>query len=356
MAVVFALLLTFALTFRVPLDAIADPSDATYVPRPEWYFLSLFQLLKYFPGPLEPVATIVIPGLVVGGLLLLPFLDRGPEPPPAASGRWSRRRSCCSAPASSSLTYLGLKDSPAHADPSHWGTLALAGREFVAGPALRDAATASAARRIRSPTRGSSATRSGCWRTSPIPRSSRPGRASRRPAACAVAGARRSPATCTRSAPAATAPEIDRRDTDRDPRLRPLVRQLPHHRRRRGEAGPGPDPRRREARRQVAARVDQRSRPRSTISPTCRRSTTADARGADGDRELPGRAEVAQFERFAVSRVVQAPGRLKTCWRLSRNRLRRPRSRSAYGFGLRPDVVVAERADAPGTSEAAGHS
>ena len=49
MAAVFALLLTFALTFRVPLDAIADPSDATYVPRPEWYFLSLFQLLKYFP-------------------------------------------------------------------------------------------------------------------------------------------------------------------------------------------------------------------------------------------------------------------------------------------------------------------
>ena len=35
------------------------------MPRPEWYFLSLFQLLKYFPGPLEPVSTTVIPGLVV---------------------------------------------------------------------------------------------------------------------------------------------------------------------------------------------------------------------------------------------------------------------------------------------------
>ena len=50
MAVVFALLLTLAVTFNVPLDGVADPSDATYVPRPEWYFLSLFQLLKYFPG------------------------------------------------------------------------------------------------------------------------------------------------------------------------------------------------------------------------------------------------------------------------------------------------------------------
>ena len=50
-----------------------------YVPRPEWYFLSLFQLLKYFPGPLEPLATMVIPGLVVGLLVLLPFLDRRPD-------------------------------------------------------------------------------------------------------------------------------------------------------------------------------------------------------------------------------------------------------------------------------------
>ena len=56
-ALVFALLVTFAIVFTTPLDQIADPSDASYVPRPEWYFLSLFQLLKYFPGPLEPLAT-----------------------------------------------------------------------------------------------------------------------------------------------------------------------------------------------------------------------------------------------------------------------------------------------------------
>ena len=130
MSVVFALLLTFALSFRVPLDAIADPSDATYVPRPEWYFLSLFQLLKYFPGPLEPVATIVIPTLVVGGLLLLPFLDRYRD------RRLLKRRLVAGAfvvvgAAIISLTYLGWKDSPAHADPSNWGPLPLAGREFA---------------------------------------------------------------------------------------------------------------------------------------------------------------------------------------------------------------------------------
>ena len=75
-AVVFALLLTFSVAFNAPLDEVANPTDAAYVPRPEWYFMSLFELLKYFPGPLEPVATVVIPGLVITLLLLLPFLDR----------------------------------------------------------------------------------------------------------------------------------------------------------------------------------------------------------------------------------------------------------------------------------------
>ena len=129
-AFVFALLLTFALTVKVPLDAIADPSDATYVPRPEWYFLSLFQMLKYFPGPLEPVATLVIPGVVVIGLLLLPFLD------PSPNRHLFKRRLVAAAfvllgTGIVSLTYLGLKDSPLHADPSRWGPLSLAGREFV---------------------------------------------------------------------------------------------------------------------------------------------------------------------------------------------------------------------------------
>ena len=55
---------TFAVNFPAHLDEIANPADASYVPRPEWYFLSLFELLKYFPGPFEPVATMVIPGLV----------------------------------------------------------------------------------------------------------------------------------------------------------------------------------------------------------------------------------------------------------------------------------------------------
>jgi ubiquinol-cytochrome c reductase cytochrome b subunit len=81
-AVVFSLLLTLAIAFNAPLDALADSTDATYVPRPEWYFMSLFELLKHFPGPLEPVATVIIPGVVITLLFLLPFLDRRPDREP----------------------------------------------------------------------------------------------------------------------------------------------------------------------------------------------------------------------------------------------------------------------------------
>ena len=58
------------------LDAPADPSSANYPARPEWYFLSLFQMLKYFPGEYEIVGTIVIPTAIMVVLLLLPLLDR----------------------------------------------------------------------------------------------------------------------------------------------------------------------------------------------------------------------------------------------------------------------------------------
>ena len=74
MAGAFSGLLVVALLLKAPLDPVANPADASYVPRPEWYFLWLVQLLKYFPGPLEPVGTQLVPGALVGFLLLLPFL------------------------------------------------------------------------------------------------------------------------------------------------------------------------------------------------------------------------------------------------------------------------------------------
>ena len=70
-----------ALTYFIgaPLEARADPADTSYTPRPEWYFLFLFQLFKYFPGELEVVGVVVLPTLAVILLFLLPFLDRSPR-------------------------------------------------------------------------------------------------------------------------------------------------------------------------------------------------------------------------------------------------------------------------------------
>lgn len=59
-----------------PLDEQADPLATDYVPRPEWYFLFIFQLLKYFSGETEVVGIVIIPALAVMFLILLPFLDR----------------------------------------------------------------------------------------------------------------------------------------------------------------------------------------------------------------------------------------------------------------------------------------
>jgi len=58
----------------------ADPTTTTYVPRPDWYFFFLFELLRIIKPPwLVPLATIGIPTIAMVLLLLLPFYDRNPE-------------------------------------------------------------------------------------------------------------------------------------------------------------------------------------------------------------------------------------------------------------------------------------
>lgn len=80
--VVAALLGALAWRGMPPLERIADPTDASYVPRPEWYFLSLFQLLKLMPGRFEILGALVLPGLVMILLAALPWLDRGADRDP----------------------------------------------------------------------------------------------------------------------------------------------------------------------------------------------------------------------------------------------------------------------------------
>jgi quinol-cytochrome oxidoreductase complex cytochrome b subunit/mono/diheme cytochrome c family protein len=77
-ALAFIVLFIMAVVAKVPLERLADPTDTAYIPRPEWYFLFLFQTLKFFKGPLETVGSVVLPGVAVLTLFLIPFIDRGP--------------------------------------------------------------------------------------------------------------------------------------------------------------------------------------------------------------------------------------------------------------------------------------
>jgi len=68
--------LLFAVLFPSHLGREIDFS-APYQPRPEWYFLFLYQLTKYFPGRLTFVGAVLLPGFAFSLMLLAPFLDKG---------------------------------------------------------------------------------------------------------------------------------------------------------------------------------------------------------------------------------------------------------------------------------------
>ncbi len=72
---------------------LADPTDLTYIPRPDWYFLFLFQTLKFFKGSLEPVGSILLPNLAILALIPDARLSIGEiEESHAAHHRHRRRR------------------------------------------------------------------------------------------------------------------------------------------------------------------------------------------------------------------------------------------------------------------------
>ena len=67
-AVLLAIVL-LALWSPPPREAIAGTLMDSYLPRPEWYFMWLFQLLTYFPGRWEVIGSVAVP--VLGAALLL---------------------------------------------------------------------------------------------------------------------------------------------------------------------------------------------------------------------------------------------------------------------------------------------
>jgi menaquinol-cytochrome c reductase cytochrome b/c subunit len=67
------------------VDPPADPGTTSFVPRPDWYFYFLFDLLRIFKWP-ESVflGTIGVPTIALVLLIGLPFLDRRRERRPSA--------------------------------------------------------------------------------------------------------------------------------------------------------------------------------------------------------------------------------------------------------------------------------
>ncbi len=124
------LLVTLAWKGAPALEAPADPTASDYVPRPEWYFLGLFQLLKYFPGKLEIIGALILPGVAMTLLALLPWLDR------SGSRDWRGRRFLLTTfvgglAGVAALTYLGSRDKPAEA-AAGWNVRELAGAALMA--------------------------------------------------------------------------------------------------------------------------------------------------------------------------------------------------------------------------------
>jgi len=110
---VLAALWALSLGWDIPLDTIADPNHAPNPAKAPWYFLFLQEMLVYF----DPwLAGVVVPTIIVGGLMAIPYLDPGT----ASVGEYTWRRRPLAAP----FFVLGL---------AMWLVLLLIGR-FLRGP------------------------------------------------------------------------------------------------------------------------------------------------------------------------------------------------------------------------------
>lgn len=75
---VFIVVIALAVLLPAEMGDPADPSDSSFIPKPEWYFLPLYQGLKFFPGKLEMIGLMLQP-LALILLCAIPFIDRNPE-------------------------------------------------------------------------------------------------------------------------------------------------------------------------------------------------------------------------------------------------------------------------------------
>jgi menaquinol-cytochrome c reductase cytochrome b/c subunit len=76
---VLLVVLLLAILFDAPLRSVANPFETPNPEKAPWYFAALQELLSLF-HPL--VAGVLVPGAVIIGLIVLPYIDRSPETSP----------------------------------------------------------------------------------------------------------------------------------------------------------------------------------------------------------------------------------------------------------------------------------
>src|SRR6202044_1917233 len=79
--IVMIIIMLLSLLFGAELGPKVNPTTTTYVPRPDWYFFFLFEVLRVMRNvpKFTPMATIGVPTICMILLFLLPFYDRSPE-------------------------------------------------------------------------------------------------------------------------------------------------------------------------------------------------------------------------------------------------------------------------------------
>lgn len=107
---IFLLLVGLAAFMGVPQEPKVDPT-AQYTPRPEWYFLWLFQMLELVPGAVPWLGTVIVPTLLLVAMFLLPFFDKNPR------RHWKQRTIAISVMSVIVLAMVGLTIWAAAATP-----------------------------------------------------------------------------------------------------------------------------------------------------------------------------------------------------------------------------------------------
>src|SRR4051812_3496063 len=69
-------LIVWSIFLKAPLEQPANPANTPNPSKAPWYFLGLQEMLVYF----DPwLAGVVLPGLIIVGLIAIPYIDRNPK-------------------------------------------------------------------------------------------------------------------------------------------------------------------------------------------------------------------------------------------------------------------------------------